>query len=219
MGKLRLTAFVAVVTAGLVSGCTYSGGELLYMLGFGKRAMVEAQFQLTDEPVLIFIDDDEGRVDWPIAKRQLEDHLIQALLRNKAAKKIIPPQTLQGIRQSDPEFGKRSCREIGEQVGATQVLWLRVADFFAHEEFQDSSTAAYFVLTAKVIDVNHREGARARLWPSSPEGHPVDASLPGDAILRLKTRNAICNELAAELAEKIAKLFYDYRPGDFEKIQ
>jgi hypothetical protein len=179
---------------------------------------VAAEFRLTDGPVMILIDDTGERVDWPMATRYLFDELSQELLRNKAAQKIIPPQTVDHLRQSVPDFDKRGCREIGELGGAEQVLWIRVQDFLAEEQIQDAATAAYFSANVKVINVREKESrSRVRLWPVSPQGHPIIVTMRGSEAGMAKTKDAISKELAKRLSVKIAKLFYDHRLGEFER--
>ncbi|MCH8150292.1 MAG: hypothetical protein IH987_20330, partial [Planctomycetes bacterium] len=126
------------------TGCGFSSGQLLYMFGLGRPRVVEAQFRLTERPILILLDDPDGRMDWPPAAAHFVDELAQALLENKAAVKIVPRQTLDGLRQTLANFGKRGCREIGELAGADQVLWVRVRDFLATDEIQEISRAANF---------------------------------------------------------------------------
>ena len=204
----------------LISGCGYSQGQLLYVLGFGRRAVVKAKFRLTERPILILIDDLSGRVDWPMATRYLADDLSQELIKRKAAGKIIPRQTLDNLRRNDPELDKRSCRRIGELVGAEQVLWIEVRDFYAEEVFFEASNAAYFNVAVKIIDAREKKNrSRVRLWPVSPEGHFVTVSLDGATVARAKTKDGIAKELARQLAVKITKLFCDYRPGDFESAE
>ena len=206
-------AIVALgVLALLAGGCGYAGGELLYMLGFGRPAKVEARFRLTEEPILILVDDPAQRIDWPIAKRYLTDELAQELIKKKAAKKIIPRQTLDRLRQSEPNLDKRGCREVGRMAGAEQVLWIETQDFYAREQIDAVDEAAYIAVTVKVLNAGEMPpGSRPRLWPTSPRGQEVLATLAGSEVLMLKTRDAIARELAGRLATRIAKLFYDHR--------
>jgi len=198
-----------------LSGCTYTGGKLLYLFGVGREPLIKAEFRLTTGPILIVVDDFEERVDRPVARQYLVDELTEQLIKRKVVQKIIPHGTLDQLRQSDPGFDKRGCRELGELAGAEQVLWIEVRDFLAEEQFEDIFSAAYFAVSVKVINVLEKErNARVRLWPSSSEGRLVVVHLPGDAVARLKTTNAICRELASKLATEITDLFRDHRKGD-----
>lgn len=202
----------------LLSGCTYSGGELLYFLGFGKSRMIEAMFRLGQGPVLLFVDDVNERMDSPKAGRTFFEELSQELLRHAAAERIIPLRTVEQLRQTMPDFDKRGCREIGELAGAEQVLWIEVRDFLAEEQIFDASNAAYIVVTVKVINVLESEKrSRVRLWPTNPDGFLVTAKMNGSEVVTIGSKDAIGQELTTRLARHIAMLFYDHRAPEFER--
>lgn len=206
-----------LTVAALAGGCGQSQGELLYMLGVGRGQLVEAKFRLTEKPLLILLDDPTGRMNRPVAKHYFVDEVGQELVKHGAAKKIIPRQTLQNLRQAETDFEGRGCREVGELAGAEQVLWVQVRDFVGEEYFYDTNNAAYFTVTIKVINVRETHRSRVRLWPTSPNGHLVTVSMTGSEVTLAKTKAAIGKELARRLAVKVAKLFYDHRLGDFER--
>lgn len=217
----RLAPGMAVGLLIAVAGsgaCTYSGGELLYILGVARRPLVPAEFQLTDGAILILIDDPAERIDWPPARKHLFEAISQQLIKTGSAKKIIPDETLLQIRRSQPEYEKRGCREIGQLAGAKQVLWLEVQEYFAQEQFYDPTNAAYCAVNVKVIDVEEKEGrSRVRAWPTSPEGHPITVSLGGVDVSVAKTRDGISKKLAENLAVTLARLFHEHRLDDFER--
>lgn len=215
---LGLQAVGIVLLPWFVGGCGMSQGQLFYMLGFGRGKKVEAEFRLTDGPILILLDDPTGTIDRPAARRYFVDELGQLLVKKEAAQKVIPRRTLEQLRQSQPEFEKRGAREIGELAGAEQVLWLEVRDFVAEEQFHDPVTAAYFAITVKVVNVlEKKQRSRVRLWPTSPQGRLITATLTGSEVHLAKTGDAISRQLAERLAGDIARLFYDHRLGDFER--
>jgi len=191
---------------------------LLYLLGVGRGQLVKAQFELADGPILILVDDPAERIDWPPAGRHIFNELGQTLIDTRSAKKIVPFDTLEQIRRSEPEFEKRGCREIGHRAGAEQVLWLEVQDFLAEEQIYDPANAAFLAVAVKVIDAGEENSrARVRLWPTSPEGHLVTVNLGGTDVSAAKTKDGISKKLAEVLAGKVAELFHDHRLGDFER--
>ena len=169
---------------------------------------------------MVFVDDVHERVDWPPARRYLWDDLSQELLRSKSATQIVPIETEESLRQTLPDFTKRSCREIGELAGAQQVLWIEVQDFLAEEDISDATNAAYFAVTVKVLNPAEKtDRNRVRVWPDSPEGQYLSARMTGASVVRAKTKDGIAKELTAKLAVNIARLFYDHELEDFEKSQ
>ena len=209
---------VLTILLGAISGCTYSGGKLLYMLGLGEARTVPAEFTLTEEPVLIFIDDFRERLTYPLAARQLFDELSQELLQNEAATKLIPLSTVDGLRQSHPDFSKLSAREIGELVGAEQVLWIEVQDFLASDEVTNVADAGYIHVSLKVLDPHEtKRRSRIRLWPVSPTGFPISVGISGARVSELGSAARVSKELTKMVSVEIAKRFYDCQLGDFEK--
>lgn len=212
------TTTAALLSILFVAGCTYSGGEFLYLMGFGRGAMIDAKYILSDGPLMIFVDDFHERLDLPMAGRSLFDHLSQELLKNKAAKKIIPLNTMEQLRQSVPNFEQKSCREIGELAGAQQVLWIEVKDFLAEEQIFDAHNAAYFMVSVKVINAHEKKSRmRVRLWPRGLDGKTVTVTMTGSEASIAKSKKEISKELCKRLSVSIAKLFYDHRAGDFER--
>ncbi len=220
LASMRRALMIALVCVPVIAGCGKSQGELLFMLGLGQGQEVEAKFRLTEGRVLILLDDASQRVGWPSTMRTLFDDLAQELLSHEAASKIIPHQTVQHLRQSTPELDRLGAREVGELVGAEQVLWIEVQDYLGESQIREATNAAYFTVTVKVLDVlETTKRTRVRLWPSSSKGRLVSVSLDGSEVVTKKTKDAVAKELAHRLAIRIAKLFYDYRLGDFEREQ
>ena len=219
MGAGVVVVLALAATTG-TTGCGYTQGALLFMLGVGQGKKVPAQFTLTESPVMILIDDPGHRMDSPQPMRLLFDELSQALLKNKAAKRIVPLTTIEHLQQSESDFAKLSAREIGERGGAEQVLWVEVRDYFGSEEIVDANVAAFFSVTVKVLNVQEKDRrSRVRLWPTSPDGHQVSVTLTGSEVSIQKTPTAIAKELSTRLATSIAKLFYEHRLEDFEREQ
>lgn len=217
--RLRILTFVTLVGClfPVLTSCGMSQGALLYTLGVGRGKKVPARFHLTEGPLLILIDDALQRIDWPAAKRFLFDDLAQELLRNKAASKIIPSETVARLRQTSPNFDARGCREVGKMAGADQVLWIEVQEFRAEEQIEDALVAAYFNVTLKVIDVHAKDRSSVRAWPTAPQGRMVTITLTGSEVSIAGKKNEIAKTLAAKLAMQTAKFFYDFRLGDFER--
>jgi hypothetical protein len=202
---LRSTSLAgAILFAAANTGCT--------------STKVDAKFRLSEGPVMVFIDDVQERIDWPAARRYLWDDVTQELLRTAAAQRIVPLSAEDTLRQTLPDFAKKSCREIGELAGADQVLWLEVQGFLADEMIADAANAAYFAVTVKVVDAREKQDRRKiRIWPETTEGHHVSASMTGAAVMSSKSKDAIARELTAKLAVQIARLFHDHTLYDFEK--
>jgi len=215
-GGLRRWALWGVVLLSATgSGCGMSQGRLLYFMGFGKRETVKAQFRLTEEPILILVDDLGGQVDWPPTIGYLREQIGRELIAAGGANRIVPPKTLDAIRSERGDYDQLSARRIGELCGARQVLWVEIDQYFADPEFFEPTDGAWLTATIKVIDVA-AEGSRARVWPMTPRGHHVSVTMDGSAVSRAKTKDAIAKQLTEKLTTEVVRVFADYVPGDFE---
>ena len=191
---------------------------MLYLLGAGRGQLIKPEFTLTSEPVLVLVDDHAERVTYIPSKTHLAESVADELLRNQAAKKIVPEESLAHLRQSDPEFVRRGCREIGERLGAEQVIWLEIQDYLVSEQIEDALKAAHCTVSVKVINVLEKENRlRVRVYPTTPEGRLVSASLSGSEMVPLKTRERISQELMKKLGVSIGAKVLVMRRGDFEK--
>ena len=102
-------------------------------------------------------------------------------------------------------------------AGADQVLWIEVQEFRANPQIEDALVAAFFSVSLKVIDVNAKHRSSVRLWPTAPQGRIVTITLTGSEVVIAGKKDAIVKKLATKLAMQIAKFFYDFRLGDFER--
>ena len=193
-------------------------GTLFYFLGAGRLHTVEAEFALTEGPLLILVDDLNERLTWGPARDRIAEELAQELLEHEAAAKVIAPQTLKRHRRTQAGFDDLKCTQVGRLVGADQVLWIDVQAFYAEEEVHDTTQAASLAVTVRVINPNERKDrAKVRLWPSNREGKPVAVQLSSIEVSRLKTKDRIAAELARRLAKETAKFFYKHPLQDDEE--
>ncbi len=195
-------------------------GVLMVLLlgGLGACSQrVDAKFRLTEGSVMVLIDDADERIDWPAARRYIWDDVGQELLRTESAKRIVPLETEQTLRQTLPDFNGRSCREIGELAGAAQVIWIEIQDFLAEEMIVDAGNAAYLAATVKVVNpTEKKERRKVRSWPESIEGQYLNVKMTGAAVVAAKSKDEICKELSAKLAVQVARLFHDHQLHGFE---
>lgn len=199
----------------LLPGCTHLVGAMTAVGAKDKK--VKAQYYLTEGPILILVDDTNHLIDWPAAPQKLMDELSQQLLRHKAAVKVVPRETLENLKLGVADFDKKSAREIGELAGADQIIWIETQNFLATDEVDESSEAALWTVTVKVLNAKEKKDrAAVRLWPTGAAGAPLNVRMTAATALRLKTRDAVSEGLANMLAIDITKLFCDHKESDFE---
>ena len=203
---------------GAVCGCGFSQGQLLYFMADWQGPKVEAEFQLTREgPVLILVDDLQERLSSPRSGTTLAKQLAKELETNQAVAQLVPQAKLGALRRQHQDFDQLSCREIGEQAGAHQVLYLEIRDFYAEPDIEDAGGAARMSVAVKVINVlEKKERSKVRLWPAERDGRVMSTDLDAAAVMQAKTSKAISDRLTGELAAKLARLFYDHHVADAE---
>jgi hypothetical protein len=165
---------------------------------------------LTTGPLLILVDDDQDLLDSP----RTRDYLVAALIRefqtHEINANVIDNRKVNALRQRDPKFEERGCREVGRDVGAEQVLWLQVESFHASTEAQDIQQRPEFAATVKVINALAEKREDVRIWPDSMDGHRVIVIETAHLAQSARSLNELTQHLTTSLAHEIAKLFRDY---------
>jgi hypothetical protein len=174
--------------------------------------VVEAQYKLTKGPLLILIDDLNSVVTEPRAIRQLHKTLSEAFLEYRVNRRVVPFKDWQALQRSTKDYDQLKIRQIGEKLGADQVLYIRVKRFTLHAEPGAPLFKGEFDVRVKVLSTERQRDVR--LWPREEGGRRVVATthpIPSDGD---KSAGDVANELAAELGKSIAKLFYQHRSLD-----
>lgn len=192
----------------LLPGCNIVGPAAYLVEGPPK---VDAQHQLADLPTVVFIDDRRNLVNPVSLRRVIADRASQDLMAKEALSKTISPQDAMNIvRQKETTSQVLSIEEIGEAIGAQQVIYVEVV------QFQDSPDGVtprpVAACRVKVIDV----ASRQRVFP------PVDSDDPA-RLVQVMTREVdpevyrtrsgrlkIFEGLAEATGREIAKLFYKH---------
>ncbi len=212
-GALLVAPILACLT-----GCGMQAGTLLYWMGAGRLHQVDAEFTLSEGPILILVDDLNERLTWAPARDRIAEELGKQLLEHETTRKIISPETVKRHRRTHADFDDLKCNQVGRLVGADQVLWIEVQAFRAEEEVHDTTLAASISVTVRVINPNERKNRnKVRLWPPNREGKPATVQLNSNEVGRLKTRANIAAELSRRLAKEVAKFFYKHPLQDPEE--
>jgi len=192
------------------TGCGPDLGAWLYTLGLVPAQKVAAEFKIPAGHVLILVDDDLGLVRPSLACDALVDALARELTVHKAAEKITTSEQLAQLRREAPDFHTLSIREVGRRAGADTVLWMSVEDFAVEDDLEMAVTPARFVVRLKVFDARAESKADVRLWPGDRQGRYLSITVNPHDVRACKNQAGVHQKLAADMADKIAKLFYDH---------
>lgn len=202
----QLIVLVAITL--IVRGCTlgkYAG----HLLGPPE---VPARYTLQKSPLVVIVKDLPDPTGLVIESEELTA-AIENQFKANALAELIPATKVADYRANHlAEFPTMSPAHIGREVGASQVLFVRIeTSQFATEGVQDM-VKGKISTSVKVIDAQTGK----TLFPSddSEAGETVTYETP---MLRLSDQLRIVNvqrNIDNGVADRIAKLFYKYKPDE-----
>jgi len=199
LAVLSLPCGACVQTAALWANIT--GGDV-----------IEAQYTLTTGPLLILIDDRDSVVTEPRAIRRMHKTISDALLEYGKNRRVVPFEDCQALQRSAKKYDRLSVREIGEKLGADQVLYIRVDRFTLRAEPGAPLFKGEFVVRVKVLSTERKQDVR--LWPRDESGRRVAATTEPISTDGDKSAGDVARELATNAGQAVAKLFYQHRALD-----
>lgn len=209
-GRLLLLGAVGA----LGTSCNIIGPAAYLTMGQPKR---EAAYELADRPTVVFVDDrmnaipiNASRLRRAIADKATQDLMDQEILTTT----ISPRDAMTLARNSDREGELLSIGEIGQRVGAEQVIYVEMISFRGSPDgFTPRAAGACRV---KVIDTV----SRTRLFPppdDEKEYVEVQAVSPPFSMELFQSsqgRAQIEQMLAGLLGDQVGKLFYKHVPDE-----
>lgn len=213
MGPMAKTALrlLSVFLPLSSAGCGGTAGAWLYWFGHVPEEKVKAEFKLTKEKLAILIDDDRGGLLDPTLPSMLTENLSKEFVEHNVNQFVIPAREVTQLRRKDSQFDKRGIREIGLRLDATQVLHINVRKFLLHDDVVEPAYKGRFVAAVKVIDVNAKTPEDVRLWPNTSEGKVLEVTTEIATPKDPGYKEQLTRRLCEEMADKIAKLFYDHK--------
>jgi len=170
---------------------------------------IEAEYKLTKEPLLVLIDDRYGFVTEPRAIMETYKTIAAIFLDKRVNDRLIPFEEWRRLQQTDRGYHKLSIRQIGEKLGASEVLYLRVEKFTLFSEPGAAIFKGEFTVRIKVVSTDRKK--ESRLWPDSESGRRVSVSTDPTPADGDKSATDVATELAIKLGKEIGLLFYGHR--------
>jgi hypothetical protein len=212
---LRVAVVAMVATVAALPGCAVGG-----ILGEAFAPKIKAKHKLASVPTLIMVEDRSLLLEDPDLTSFIASAIAADLRRQKALRgaTIIKPSAVAKLRgEFDRAFETMAIDEVGQRVGASQVLYVNIRQvqlMRAPGLYQPAAMAE-----VKVIDAV----ARKRVFPpresaegiaTGPRGFAVVAELPPDAADTgdRAYEAALRQRLSRTLANEAAKLFYAHKP-------
>lgn len=206
--RYKLLPMVAVITVAFSTqlGCQGLAG---LWVGLAGGNLIEAEYEMPKGPLLILFDDRGGRVDQPKAIREAHRKISDLFAEKDVNTKVIDFPQIQRFMQHEEDYDKLTIREIGEKLGAENVLYIAVEKFTLNQEPGAPIFQGLFEVRCKVVSTDRERDVRE--WPSSPAGRRVTVQTDPTTNDGDISPGQVADELGNKLGEKVAKLFYDYR--------
>lgn len=170
-----------------------------------------AEYELEDRPTVVFIDDRDSVVNPVSLRRKIGDKVSEVLMQRELVSQTIRPHDAMGVAaRYDRRKEVMPIDAIGRAVNAEQVIYVEMLTFVDHIDGQ--TPRALGTARVRVIDVTNRK----RLYPSPESDQPyrlvevLTREFSQDAYASRATRIQIYEQLADELGDAIAKLFYKH---------
>ena len=190
-----------------LSGCAVSAW---FAAQFGPEKKVPAKYEPpAGKTILVFVDDMLHPVDYEPVKIELAEMLNKQLIDHKVAAKTIPYSRLGEFIAATPSFNSLAVGEVGRKLGADMVLYVQIDEF----GLRDAAAASELWKGRLATSIRLVDVTKGRLWPTDdPAGHMVLPKAETQTVSDSSQARGeqISKELAAETADKIAKLFYSH---------
>lgn len=199
-GILSLVAAASLLGCGPIIGWTVNA--------FAPPQKVDAIYKPPPKKkILVFVDDLLNPVSYEPVKAELTQQLNRHLQENKIAGQTVSYQDMLVLIAATPEFNRLAVSEVGQRLGADIVLYVRIDRFSLKDNEAVPLWQGRLHATVRMVDVE-----LGRLWPDDrPDGYPLrPVSPPAETNPSSRYGEVLSKRLARQMADRIAKLFYDH---------
>ncbi len=212
IGRLPLALCVLCC---LLASCAVPGA-IVYKV-FGPDAIKPEYTPPPTEPILIFAEDFENP---SIATYESEEitHVVAQVFKERNVAPVIDPEKLSNLLNPRPTAGQTppkptSITELGRQLGAARVLYIDIVDNAMESLGGTQMLRGTLTLRVRMIDV----ATGKTLYPAnSIAGTYLSARTPYTEVHAGVTPQSLRQKLCTELGQRIARLFYPYKPDEVD---
>jgi hypothetical protein len=203
---LNLLSLALLFTA---LGCSAAGVAAHKVLG---PPAVPAMYVPQQQPLVVLVEDYHratALTDDELLSRYVEEEF----RRNVEKVPVVDSAKVREVRLSKPDaFKKMSVADVGREVGAQQVVWVDVTERTIESLLGGESLRGAVAVRVKVVDVKTGQ----TLWPlDMSEGYPLSTGTSWGT-KNPSSEAELKNALYRGLADKVAKLFYKWKPEEEE---
>jgi len=196
-----------------ICGCVGLRGAV-YL--FSPQHVQKPEFALTSGKLVILVDAVQPGEANPVFERSLHEELLRQMREFELSTQVVPYDQIITLRQTNPGFRDWNIQRIGRQLGADQVLYIRV-DRLQLGGRDEPVVSPAVKLCMKVIGVRE-PAANARLWPDSAS-EPDGRCLTHERAAKEAGGPEVLDAEAAKLAREVAYyLLRPFRKWDLEEV-
>lgn len=208
------SSIAAVTTLALllpaVVGCQQIAAVLAVASGGDT---VDAEYKLPEGLLAVVVDEPEPLGVTPEAIATFHKTFEETLSANKIKTRIVALAEVQRLQQTETNYEELSIRQLGEKLGAEQVLYVRVKYWALKENPEDVQYAGRWRVGVKIVSTERKSDVR--LWPrDGAEDRTIEVKTDPSLDDSLAAPVRVAEQLARKLGKKTAQYFYDHKPLD-----
>ncbi|MCK4603039.1 MAG: hypothetical protein KAU28_11270 [Phycisphaerae bacterium] len=206
-GRLRSSLLLLAMPLACLTGCAAIGWTVA---AFAPPQKVEALYKPPKaKKILVFVDDITNPISYEPVKRKLTEKLNEQLLEHEVAAKTIDYEKLLDLISVAPSFNELGVVQVGRKLGADIVLYVNIEEFALKEDPEGPLWRGTLRASVRMVDVQAKS---PQLWPTDRDNYPVgEVQTPATDDSSPTYGVEVARMLAEQMADKVAKLFYDHR--------
>lgn len=171
----------------------------------------EAIYTLPNVPTVVFVDDRRNVMHPVRLRRVIAEQVTNELLAKNILTTMISPRDAMRVSATNDRYNDPlPVNELGKAVGASVVIYVEMTSFGLTNDGQTANPQTSCAI--RVIDVANME----RLFPVHEAAYSVRGRLKNISPNRVTSSSEareVAEELAVELGDSIAKVFYTHTTG------
>ena len=189
------------------NGCIAAGVAANKLIG---PLPVEAKYVPAKEPLVVMVEN-YRRPSTAYTDDELLSRYIEGFLKGHQVAPLVESVKLRELRMDRPaDFNKMSVAAVGRELGARQVLYVDVVNSDMESLMAGESLRGTTAVRVKVVDTETGD----TLWPTDmADGYPLQQGVQFGKS-QARSEMELKQGMYATLAEKIAKLFYKWKPDN-----
>jgi hypothetical protein len=204
-GRVALAIFILYSAFCICcSGCNAVGAVLAKTT---PPPMVKAQYAPPKEPLLVLVENPHNRAALQLEADAVTRQLVDQMRVHQVAP-VIDPSDAEALRNAKgPAYRRMPIDQIGREVGATQVIYVNLERFEIERAVGSELPSGEAQARVRVVSTDNGDV----VWPlDSAGGHPLTVKVQPQHTATQVPEQAVRQQLYAAIAERVAKLFYDW---------